>query len=366
LFSSTSRPVWQRVAPPTLALVITVTVAFLLLIAAGVPKVLPTATYFNPSVLAMAAVGLIALVAAAVVGMAVGRMLPSPFTAPALGVAGMGVMLGPSLQSPLKEQTGRTYELLVPRLSASFSDFFIVSDRVNAVQSIWMASIAVTGVLLLVAAGRRQRILSVLPMLLGAAIVIPILPHGEAYRISYVPDVGAQALVCADGAPRVCVRQVHAALLPEVVGPARQALQRMAALPGPPTSAVEEVYLDAPPTTKPDASTMEFFAEMNADGRLDDPAALDLDLHDVERGSACDDEADYVPIRAARLAAAFLLLGREPSPGQGADVDPLIADAYRTVAALPETQRRERLSAVRTAFLTCAGDPYAALTGGTR
>jgi hypothetical protein len=362
LFSSTSRPAWQRVASPALALVLTVSVAFLLLVAAGLTRVLPTASYFNPSAVGVAAVGLVALVAAALLGMAVGRLLPSPFTAPALAVAGFGVMIGPTLRNPLAERTGPAWEALTPALSPTSSDFLMVPGRVNAIQGIWLLALAVTGYLLLASVGRRQRIVAVLPVVLGAAIVIPMLPHGEWYQVSYVPDAGAQALACADGTPRVCVRQVHASLLPEVVGPARQALQRLSGLPEAPTSAVEQLDVDDPLAIAPlQPSTVGFSIWVDDSGRLGEPEYLDVELHDVGAGTDCPD--DYPRGRAARRTAGFLLSGRPPVTGYGAEVDTLVADGHRAVSALPAGELRQRLSATRTALLACTGDPYAILTG---
>ena len=365
LFSSTSRPAWQRVTPPAVALLTTVSAAFLLLFAVGLTKVLPTTTYVNPAALGVAAVGLVALVAAALLGMAAGRLLPSPFTAPALAVAGLGIMLGPSLRPfPEQERTGRVFEFLSPALSPTSSDFLIVPGRVNTVQAIWLLALAVTGYLLLAAANRRQRIVAVLPVVLGAAIVIPMLPRGEWYAVSYVPDAGAQALACADGTPRVCVRQVHAALLPDVVGPARQALQRLSGLPEAPTSAVEMLDVDDPlAIAPPHPSTVGFSLWMDGNGRLGDRDELDVELHDVGAGTDCPD--DYPRGRAARRAAGFLLSGRAPVTGYGAEVDTLVADGHRAVSALSADQLPQRLAATRTALLSCTGDPYALLTGGT-
>jgi hypothetical protein len=368
LFASTGRPAWQRVAPPAVALVVTVSAAFVLLTAAGAAKVLPTARYFNPDAVSIAAVGLVALIAAALLGMAVGRLLPSPFTAPVLAIVGLGVTTGPSLR-PLSagEGHGLAFEFLSPALSPASSDFVTVPWRVNATQGIWMVAIAVTGYLLLAAAGRRQRLIAALPVVLGAAIVIPMLPHGEWYQASYVADPGSQALVCADGAPRVCVRQVHAALLPEVVGPARLALQRLSRLPDPPTSAVEFLDVDNPlGDATSDPTTVGFGAWMNGQGRLSDPAGLEVELVDVGAGSHCPGHG-YDPHNvAARRAAGWALIGRTPAPSGDPEADPLIADAYRKVSALPEKQRLERVTATRAAYRTCAGDPYAILTGDAK
>jgi hypothetical protein len=272
-------------------------------------------------------------------------------------------MLGPSLRSPLRESTGRVWEFLTPGLSPTSSDFLIVPGRVNVIQGIWLLALAVTGYLLLASAGRRQRILAVLPVVLGAAIVIPMLPHGEWYKVSYAPDAGAQALACADGAPRVCVRQVHAALLPDVVGPARQALQRLSGLPEAPTSAVEALDVDDPLAIAPmQPSTVAFSIWMDGNGRLGDLDDLDVELHDIGAGTDCPD--DYPRGQAARRTAGFVLSGRPPVAGNGTDVDALVADGHRAVSALPEGEFRQRLAVTRTALLACTGDPYAILTGG--
>jgi hypothetical protein len=151
-----------------------------------------------------------------------------------------------------------------------------------------------------------------------------------------------------------------------VVGPARLALQRLSQLPDPPTSAVELTDLENPPgDATPEKSTVGFAVWMDDDGHLADPAALEVELHDVGSAGDCPDEWYDPRNLAARQAAAYLLIGRTPVP-DGSKADPLIADAYRTVSALPEKVRLQRVSATRTAFQTCTGDPYAILTGDAR
>src|SRR5690606_25249797 len=125
--------------------------------------------------------------------------------------------------------------------------------RVHLLQAVWLAALAATGLLLLTAASRRAAAVATLPALVGAAVVLPFLPAG-GYDAAARLDPAAVVLVCDDDGPPVCVTRVHAALLPDVAGPAREALGILAAkLPGAPTRAVEVQHppywmrQDAPP-----------------------------------------------------------------------------------------------------------------------
>ncbi|MEU4221834.1 hypothetical protein AB0F10_41635, partial [Actinoplanes sp. NPDC026623] len=85
LFATTPRPRAQRVVPTLGALCIAVVGAYLAMVAAGAPWIAGTARYLPPAALAVVAVGALALVAAAWLGLAVGRLLASAVSAPAGG-----------------------------------------------------------------------------------------------------------------------------------------------------------------------------------------------------------------------------------------------------------------------------------------
>jgi hypothetical protein len=212
LFASSARPAWQRVAPPAAALTLTVSAAYLLTVAACVPQVAGSATYFNPAAVAVIAVGLLLLIAAALLGMGLGKLLPSRFTAPALALVGLFISSAPGmLYLHVSERTQARIALLSPILAQN-GDFVMVPARLSLAQSIWAIALAVTGYLLVAGRGWRVRAAAALPTLIGVAAALAMQPSSGPSSSVVAADAGAQELICADGAPRVCVRPDEAAV----------------------------------------------------------------------------------------------------------------------------------------------------------
>src|SRR4051812_48514642 len=93
LFASTPRPSAHRAVPTLGAMAVAVVCGYLATgLAAGL-WIIGTAEYLPVSAFVVTAVGGLALIAAAWLGLAVGRLLPWPVTAPALAVAGIGLLL---------------------------------------------------------------------------------------------------------------------------------------------------------------------------------------------------------------------------------------------------------------------------------
>ncbi|MCA2215248.1 ABC transporter permease [Jidongwangia harbinensis] len=358
LFASTARPGWQRVLSPATALTIATSGGYLLVIAACVPLVADTATYFHPAVVGILAVGLLSLLAAGLLGMAAGRLLPSRLTAPTLAVLGLMYVVSISFVNYFDaERMQSTVLLLTPQLNTMFQDFVIVPSRFTAGQALWFAALAGAGFLLLAARGRRARAAAVVLPLVAAAVAVPLLPRSEGLHAAARLDPGATALVCAPGTPRVCVRRAHAVLLPEVVPLGRQALARLAVLPDPPTSVVEAVSYPGSPlgTERPGPDEVSFSAYLDRERRLADPGSLLLELLAGGGAPACvrmsDD--DY----AARQAAGYWLAGQAP-----ADADEG-AETWRALTALPADEQARRVGDLRRAALRCAPDLTAVLVG---
>jgi hypothetical protein len=390
LLATTPRPRWRRVAPVAVAMAITVLVAYPAMLAAGLGHTSSFAGYFPAGVLPIAAVGALSLVAAAWLGLAVGRLLPSPLTPPLLAVAGFAVLaVMPSLLISDNDRVPRA-QLLLPSLSGTGTpEFVTVAARANLAQAIWLAALAATGLVAFAAARRRGRVAAILPAVLGAAVALALLP-GSLAAGALVTDQGATALVCTADTPKVCVTRVHAAALDDLRAPARQALAILAAkLPDPPTLVVED--LAQPQPQRADTVLVwlsDMFrpanAEMTGDGRASDSQAMLWRLLDgagtrfcrspsrAPSQSAIDrGEFDrYISARA--VAAAWLLGGTLSAPEQTtAPPDPrdqaIWALAVRTLAtlrSLPADQQRARVAALRQSELACDGrDLIDVLTG---
>ncbi|WP_434443815.1 hypothetical protein [Lentzea sp. E54] len=247
LFESTSRPGWVRLGTLASAVASVVTIATVLLCAGVVAVVAFGGGFVSIGFVPLVVTTVLALASSVLLGIAVGRMLPHPLTAPvALVTTLMLAQLayqGSDVQSADDEMSGLA--LLTPVLNAPYSDLVTTSTSVDLGQIVWFTGLGVTAFLLLVAKTYRGRLVALVPAGLAVAIALSIMPT----RISdvLVTDSIAGKLVC-DG--RVCVSQLHAGDLPKAAAVGREVLAKLAVLPDPPTEIREDTsamaHLEAP------------------------------------------------------------------------------------------------------------------------
>ncbi|SCL45092.1 hypothetical protein GA0070606_0599 [Micromonospora citrea] len=359
LFASTPRPVPQRVVPTLGAMAIAVVAGYLVMGLAGAAWIFGTAGYLPVEVFVVTAVGTLALIAASWLGLAVGRLLPSPVTAPAVGVAGLGLLLTvPFATRPL----GWLALILSPMVEMNVpDDYATVPGRVSAAQSLWLAGLAVAAALLFASNGWRSRVAAVLPVVVGVALAVTVMPH-ENRLVTDAVDPVARELVCAEGEPQVCVSRVHEKRLPEVTAPAREALALLKKLPDAPTRVHEDT--SAFPDTYPEfhADTVLLRVDADRKGHLANKPNV---LTDVVTGAfagppACED----APARADQLAAAHWLTGTRPTPpdpdltgepgyvSEDASVEEA-TEVWQRLRALPEDEATSRVAALRQAAVNC-------------
>ncbi|GAB2949129.1 hypothetical protein GCM10027280_42210 [Micromonospora polyrhachis] len=356
LVGSTPRPRPQRVLPIVGALGIAVTVGYLAVLAVTAPWIAGTARYLPAAAFAVVAVGILAVVAAAWLGLAVGRLWPSVAAGPVLAVAGIGWLMGfPGIASG--------HDWLVVLFSPmygmnQFSDYETVSGRLSAAQAVWLGALAVSAYVLHTAKSRRTRVAALLPVALGVAVAIAVMPHD-----GYLPhpiDPVAKELVCTTDAPKVCVARVHSTLLPEVTPPARQALALLAKLPQPPAEAHEDTTTWGPemPEPRPDPAGIALMTiQVDRRGHLASPN--DLVPQIVARvlsnpGGRCPDGLSASVLRAA----TYWLVGTEPpaEPGfdDGGEWNNQVRRLWQGLRELPEAEALARVAAVREGALNCA------------
>ncbi|AGZ40193.1 hypothetical protein [Actinoplanes friuliensis] len=351
LFSTTPRPRMHRTMPTLGAMAISVVCAYLVMGIAGGLWIITTAEYFPVTVFVVTAVGALALIAAAWFGLAIGRLLPSIITAPALGVAGLALLLLiPMATRPrgwLALVFSPIYEMNMPGAYAT------VPTRVSISQTLWLIGLAVAGVLLFASSGWRVRVAALLPLVAGAALAITVMPHQNRY-VTDALDPVAQELVCTEDEPRVCVSRVHSALLGEVTPRAREALQILAKLPGAPTQAHEDTtyYPDSFPPRRTD--TVLIPVEADDKGHLADPDTVVPRMLDAAgaNGIGCEQPADLVVTRAA----GSWISGREPVATyeyEDPSINPAAVQLWEKLRSLPEADAAARVSAVRQAVLAC-------------
>ncbi|MFJ5221635.1 hypothetical protein [Streptomyces sp. NPDC088400] len=375
LLATTARPVWHRAARTAGALGLAVAVAYLLVFLYGGVQVIGNDGFVHLGWLPVLAVGMLALVAGAFLGMGVAKTLPSIFTPPALALVSLvAVML---VHDSLQLSAPNRLVLLSPSLSPVHSPFLTVPWQVNLGQSVWLLGLAVTGFLLLTAGKTRTRLLALLPVVLGAAVALPLLPSDPGRN--YAVDKAATALVCAD---HVCVTKVHEPLLDAFKGPGAEALRLLGRLPDPPSAVHESV--DAGPEGAKAPRTADLVS-VDFEARDLIGATKDETLRILLAGAgtaACSDafgEASVIdgkPVgqdkvireRAARTVAASWFTGElKPLPGPRvwrAETLALARPAWDALRALPADEQRERISALRTASLSCDTDLLRVLADG--
>jgi len=355
LFTSTPRPQAHRVLPTLIAMAVAVLSGYLAMGVAGGLWIINTAEYLPIAALATTAVGVLALIAAVWFGLAIGRLLPWRVTAPALGIAGMGLLLLiPGATRPrgwLALVFSPIYEMNLP------GPYTTVPGRAGAAQTLWLAALAVTALVLLASGGWRTRVAALLPVALGAALAIMVMPHQNRYVIDAIDPV-ARELVCTEDEPRVCVSRVHSGLLTEVTAPAREGLAVLAKLPDAPTTVHEDTTVYFPdnfPPRRADAVLLN--VEAGDDAHLADRTEVRVEVVAGAFASPPDCELGVDP--ADRMAAAHWLIGSEPAKA-GADSDP--ADGTRAVQLwndlrrLPADKAKALVVALRQAAVNCTAD----------
>lgn len=361
LFVSTPLPTARRTMPTLGAMAIAVVCGYLVMGLTGVLWVIGLAEYFPMPVFAVVAVGGLALIAAAWLGLAVGRLLPGRVTAPALGVAGLALLLLiPGATRPrgwLALVFSPIYEMNMP------GPYPAVPGLASVAQGIWLGALAVTAALLFASNGWRARMAALLPVAVGATLAITVMPHQNRYVVDAIDPV-AKTLVCAPGEPRVCVSRVHSGLLDEMTTPARSGLAILAELPGAPREVHEDTSTFSPTVYPPwDDNVVLFHVTVGQDGHLANSTGLLLDV--VSGAFDSPPRCDKAAGAAEKLAAASWLIRREPVTGGSYDRpmvggsydDPMIVAGavkrWRELRQLPDIEARARVAALRRAAVSC-------------
>jgi hypothetical protein len=388
LLTTMPRPAWRRVGVLAGAMAIAVTVAVLVPFTIGAVQVAGSTSYFTFDWLPTLAVGILAVIAAAALGMAIGHLLPYVATPPMVAVAGEALLIlllnVPSDADAATGSLSARVTLLSPVLDGPDTAFTTVSSAVHLGQALFFLGLSATGFALLAVRGLRARIVAGLPAVLGLALALTVLPGQLAD--AYPGDVAAAAPVCDESGSQVCVTAAHQGLLPEFTGPARKALADLAVLPNAPTS-VREVPgqpvgrlapLPRPEDTVQvdlnDGETRTWSGpQVNAD-RLRLTLLVGAGTAPCAGYATPGDRTRRMEEHAARLAVVSWLSGDPAQPGSAAnpfmeEYSPEVArkaeSARDALFSLPRDEQVRRVAALRQAGLTCEGDQWEILTHGT-
>ncbi|SEF27454.1 hypothetical protein SAMN05421837_103862 [Amycolatopsis pretoriensis] len=367
LLATTSRPGWHRAVRLAGAVGASSALGFLLVFGVGLVEVLGHGGFVSVSFVPVVFVAMLAVVAGSWAGLAVGRLLPHPLTAPALAVLTLvaSIVAWASLEAVFTLPYSRL-GLLAPALGEPRGALVTTSTAVDLGQIAWFAGLAATGFLLLAANSVRARLLGLLPVVAGAAIALPVLP-ASAPALLTLDGIAAQE-VC-DGP--ICVSRAHEDRLAALAGPGREALAMLAKLPGAPTRVEEQA--GPTPVLGP---------------AVRDPGVvyLNFQLNDVLLTAGADDlrlavlSGAGVPscvhpyggggadLAARMIAAAYFTGELKPLPEFGAkwflSESGQVDRAWATFRALPAEVQRARVIALRQVLLTCRGDPLDTLVPG--
>lgn len=376
LFSTTSRPGWQRAAKLAGAMGLLVALGLLLVFLAGAAEVTAHDGLYSWNSVPVLAVSVLISVAGASVGLAVGRLLPHPLAAPAFTVVGFVLTLmcwvatSEDITNPLF--TGITVPprvgLLGPALEAPHSAFVTLTASVDLGQAVWFAGLIVTGFLLLAAKSVRGKLIGLLPVVIGAAVALPLFPATAAD--SRTTDTAAAQQVC-DGP--VCVTLVHQAQLAAFSAAGKDALAKLATLPNAPTRVEEHIQttsVDTVPDRDPGAVYVD--TQLPIEFAVAGVGELRQYLLAGAGTPSCHRHYTWNPsdtaarmISAAYFTGEFSLLPGDSRFGldRNGDLGPARAQ-WAKFQALPADVQRSRIIAMRQVFLTCQGNPLDALLPG--
>ncbi|GLX99957.1 MULTISPECIES: hypothetical protein [Actinoplanes] len=358
LFTTVPRPYARRMLPVLIAMSVAAVTAYVLTIAVAAPWIAGSSSYLPAEAVVATLVGVLALVAAVALGLGVGRLLPYLATAPALAVAAAAYVL-----FGLFRFTGELAWIgaaLTP-LSGIFQmyDFQVVDLRVSAAQAVAMLALAVTGGILFLIRGRLA-LVALIPLILGTGLALAVVPTDEDILDGPI-DPAAQALVCTDDAPKVCVSRVHAGVLDDLVPHARKAVELLSRLPQAPATVAEDTHIYTElETPRPRADTLTVQIEIDKRGGLAYPGSLLPMMLDGAGVStvACGGSQGTAVARAA----AFYLLGQEPLSAEkyvphttyeSPEANEEAVKLWKGLRALPEADALAKVGAVRTASLAC-------------
>ncbi|MFC4148716.1 hypothetical protein ACFO0M_20875 [Micromonospora mangrovi] len=336
LIASTPRPGWQPLAVAWLAVTVAGVAGLLVAFAGAAVLIARVATYAGGGWWWTLTVGVIALAAAAAVGVLVGRLVPLRVAAP---IAGLATYLGLAI---VTYWDGTPGAWLSP-VYGGWAVYSRVPGRVTALQAAWLVVLTV----LLLAAAARQRRASLLAGGLAVAVAVPITTGPGTHRLP--ADPAAVTLVCTSSGPQVCLSRINAFLIDDVTTVVQPILGRLDGIPGAPRRAADQAAQPTGQSIERDDRTvwLNLDYQSTALGGLASRKNLRADFRQVTR-TRCEDPSgvrsiDMRVYRTDTLATDWML-------DEAATPDDLPLTRLR---ALPEPAQRSWFAAYLDAAHRC-------------
>ncbi|WP_370968703.1 hypothetical protein [Amycolatopsis sp. cg9] len=368
LLATTSRPGWQRAAKLAGAVGGLSVAGFLVVFAVGAVEILAHDGFFSLGFMPVLLVGSLGVLAGSWLGLAVGRLLPHPLAAPGAAVLAfvLTILCWMSLETGVDPVLPARVGPLAPTLAEPRGQMVTTTVSLDLGQAAWFLGLAVTAFLLLSARSVRARLLSLLPLVAGVAVALPLFPAVPADALTIDGVAGRQ--VC-DGP--ICVSELHRERLAALDRPGREALAMLAKLPDPPARIEEQVA--APSVTGPGPRDPHVvYLDFQRNDVLLTAGAGDLRLAVLSGAgvpSCLRPSVGSLPDQAARAIAAAYFTGKlEPLPEYTRNwfkrEFPAVEQVWAKFRALPPEVQATRIAALRRSLLTCEGEPLDTLVPG--
>ncbi|KAB1118899.1 MULTISPECIES: hypothetical protein [Micromonospora] len=336
LIASTPRPGWQPLVMAWFAVTVAGVAGLLVAFAGAAVLVARVATYAGGGWWWTLTVGVLALAAAAAIGVLVGRLVPLRVAAP---IAGLATYLGLAI---ITYWDGTPGAWLSP-VYGGWAVYSRVPGRITALQAAWLVALTV---LLLAAAARQQRA-ALLAGGLAVAVAVPITTGPGTHRLP--ADPAAVELVCTSSGPQMCLSRINAFLIDDVATVVQPILGRLDGIPGAPRRAADQAAQPAGQSIERDDGTvwLNLDYQSTALGGLASRKNLRADFRQVTR-TRCEDPSgtrniDMRVYRTDTLATDWML-------DEAATPDDVPLTVLR---ALPEPAQRSWFAAYLDAAHRC-------------
>ncbi|MFI1333587.1 hypothetical protein ACH4U7_26490 [Streptomyces sp. NPDC020845] len=223
------------------------------------------------------------------------------------------------------------------------------------VSMVWMAGLAATA-LLVYATRRRARALALAPLAAAATAAVLIVQTGDGV---WRPDPASAALVCDDGAPRVCASRAHSRMLPDASAALAGLSAKLRAIPNAPTRIVESRG-DGHRARRTDATLFgwDYYFRRN---RIVEPEMFAANAALGATAPSCPGVSDAERYNdLSQAVAEWLAPMPRPEPPIGQDA-PAYTRALAKIEAMPDDERTRWLGSYFAAVRSCHPERVTAL-----